>query len=237
MIRSLCMLCALLLVANVVAFYWPDKSNYAPHVYSAKPDINPHFVRLNKEIEDKFYSQPVTSFEVVGDSELFADNIDLSADSDCYRVGPFMHQANYELAQAVLFNANLDFRKSKRASKKSNVFRVYLGSYASQAEVADARLELKRNNVLDHFVRKEGDDDYIISLGIYTTKESADDAVTLFDGTLDKVKLKSEVVILPDSYWLHFSVDDDDRVRQQLSRIDWGERSAKMGKFQCEVPG
>lgn len=234
MIRSLCLLCAFLLVANVAAYYWPDKSNYAPHVYNAKADINPHFVRLNKEIEDKFYSQPVTSYETVGDRVLFADDMELSADSDCYRVGPFMHQANYELAQAVLFNADLNFRKSKRASKESNVFRVYLGSYGSQAEVADARVELKRNKVLDHFVRKQGDDDYIISLGIYTTKESADDAVALFDGTLEKVKLKSEVVILPDSYWLHFSADDD-RVRQQLSRIDWGESSAKMGKFQCEA--
>lgn len=234
MIRSLCMLCGLLMVANMAAYYWPDKANYAPHIYTAQIDVNPHFVRLNKEIEDKFYSQPATSVEVVDDGILFAEGAELPADANCYRVGPFLHQANYELAQAVLFNAALEFKKSKRASKESNVFRVYLGPYINQAEVADARVELKRSKVLDHFVRKEGEGDYMISLGIYTTKGSADDAVALFDGTLDKVKLKSEVVILPDSYWLHFSVDDDDRVRQQLSRIDWGEQSAKMGKFQCQ---
>jgi len=235
MIRSMCMLCGFLIVANVAAYYWPDKANYAPHIYNPKVDINPHFVRLNKEIEDKFYSQPATSFEILGDDLLFNDLVDLSTDSNCYRVGPFMHQANFELAQAVLFNASVDFKKSKRASKESNVFRVYIGPYANQAEVADARVELRRSKVLDHFVRKEGEDNYIISLGIYTTKESADDAVVLFDGSLDEVKLKSEVVVLPDSFWLHFSVGDDDRVRQQLSRIDWGEQSAKMGKFQCQV--
>ena len=237
MVRLLCLLCAFLLVANVAAYYWPDKANYAPHVYNPSIDVNPRYVRLNKEIEDKFYSRPATSIGSAGESALLDDESGLLTGSNCYRVGPFLNQVNYDLGQAVLFNAGVDFKKSKRASKESNVFRVYLGPYANQTEATDARVELKRKEVLDHFVRKEDDGDYIISLGIYTTKETADDAILLFDGSLEEVKLKSEVVILPESFWLHFSLNEDDSVRQQLSRIDWGEQSAKMGKFECEITG
>jgi len=233
--RLLTLICACLIIANVVAYFWPDKANYAAHIHNPKEDVNPHFVRLNKEIEDKFYSQPATAFEVVADEMLAASAPTIIGEANCYRVGPFMHQANYELAQAVLFNAEIEYQKSKRASKQSNVFRVYLGPYSSQALVSDARVELKRKNVLDHFVRKESAENYIISLGIYTTVESADEAVALFSENLDNVNIKDEVVVLPDSFWLHFSVDDDDQAHQQLSRIDWGEQSAKMGKYQCQI--
>ncbi len=233
--RSLLTVLALLVLANVVVFCWPDKANYAPHVYAAKEDVNPHFVRLNKEIEEKFYSQAIIvedPEDVSGRAPLVAN---VSPSQACYRIGPFMHQENFELAQAVLFNASISYRKSKRASKSSDVYRVFLGPYASQAEVADARVELKRRKVLDHFVRKQDDDTYIISLGIYSTLESADTAIRLFDGKLDAVQKQSELVVLPDSYWLHFAMDKESRVRQQLSVMDWGEQSAKMGLHPCDA--
>jgi len=220
--RILLGLCGGLLIANVAVFLWPDDARVAPHIYTAKSDINPHFLRLNKEVEEKHYAaRSWTTEDAIGASE------------DCFRLGPFAHQANYELAQAVLFNANVEFQKSKRTAKESEVFRVYLGPFASQAEVADARVDLKRKKVLDHFVRKVADDEYIISLGIYTTQKSANLAVSLFDGKLEKVKLKQENIVLPDSFWLHFAIDDNDQIRNQLARMDWGEQSAKLGKHSC----
>lgn len=235
MLRTLLFSCGFLLLANVVMFWWPDNANFAPHVSVANDDINPHFVRLNKEIEDKFYSRAAETVEDVNEDldEEVVINLPSNSGNRCYRVGPFMHQPNYELAQAVLLNANVGYQKSKRASKESNVFRVFLGPYSDRAEVSDARIELKRKKVLDHFVRKLEDDSYIISLGIYSTRETAETAVRLFDGKLDKISMQSELVVLPDSYWLHFSIDKDSEVRQQLARIDWGEQSAKMGPYQC----
>lgn len=234
MIRVLIYVCAFLMLANAIAFFWPDQANRAPHVYSAQEDLNPHFLRLNKEIEDRFYSQP--AIEVVAPMNEDLATLDLSslADSDCYRIGPFMHRPNYELAEAVLLNANVKYQKTKRVSKESNVYRVYLGPYASAAEVSDVRTSLRRANVLDHFVRKEAEGQYIVSLGIYTTKETANDAVLLFDGKLDNVKLKDEVVVLPDSFWLFFTVVDNEAVKAQLAQMDWGEQSTKMGKHQCQ---
>lgn len=232
--RTLLYIFAVLVLANVAIFWWPDKANYAPHVYAAKDDLNPHFVRLNKEIEEKFYSQAAIIEEqsdVSNGAPLVAN---LSPSQACYRIGPFMHQENFELAQAVLFNAEIDYRKSKRASKSSDVYRVFLGPFENQAQVSDARIDLKRRKVLDHFVRKQDDDSYIISLGIYSTLESAETAIRLFDGKLQAVQKQSEVVVLPGSYWLHFAMDKESRVRQQLSVIDWGEQSAKMGLHPCD---
>lgn len=232
--RILIYLCAALVIANVAVFLWPDKANVAPHVFAPKDEVNPHFVRLNKEIEEKFYSQATINIDA--DDELVAAAVSAAAAAGqvCYRIGPFMHKENYELAQAVLLNADVEYRKSKRASKSSNVFRVFLGPYSTQAEVADARVDLKRKKVLDHFVRKQEDDQYIISLGIYSTEVSANTAVRLFDGKLDEVQKQSETVVLPDSYWLHFAMSKDARVRQQLASTDWGEQSAKMGLYPCD---
>lgn len=235
MIRLFIYVCGFLVLANVVAYYWPDHSNRALHVYSPQNDLNPHFLRLNKEIEDKFYSQPALAMSIPETSAEVDSGAIFTGDSNCYRIGPFMHLPNYELAEAVLLNANVKYEKSKRASKESNVYRVYLGPYLSASEVADVRTSLKRVNVLDHFVRKEGDAGYIISLGIYSTQESALEAVDLFDGKLDNVKLKDEIVILPDSYWLYFSVENNEEIRNQLAQMDWGEQSAKMGKHQCQI--
>ena len=57
MIRLFVYVCGFLVLANLLAYYWPDDSNRALHVYSAQKDLNPHFLRLNKEIEDKYLPQ------------------------------------------------------------------------------------------------------------------------------------------------------------------------------------
>ncbi len=236
MIRFLLILAGLLVLSNVALLLWPDKVNFAPHVYAPKDDVNPHFVRLNKEIEARFYSRPLEVLSDVSSAEGVSPSsvAELeSASEGCYRIGPFMHQANYELAQAVLFNADVDYKKSKRESKASNVFRIYLGPFQESPEVERARIELRSKKVLDHFVRKQADGSLMISLGIYSTPETASTALTLFKDKLGDVKQRSENVVLPDSYWLHFGVDEDDRTLGQLNAIDWGEPSAKMGLFSC----
>ena len=226
--RSLLIICAIFVIANVGLYLWPTSANTAAHIYAPQADINPHFIRLNKEVEDRFYAAQPYDGEIVAGSD-----IQFTADV-CYRLGPFLHQANYDLAQAVLFNANVEYRKSTKESKSSNVYRVYIGPYITKAETDDARVDLKRKKVLDHFARQEADSSFIISLGIYTTQESANRAVELFNGKLDSVKLKEEVVVLPNTSWLYFSIEGNDQIRQQLARMDWGERAAKLGKFDCQ---
>jgi hypothetical protein len=225
--RILLFACGLLVLLNVSLLFWPDSVSSAGHIYAAKEDLNPHFIRLNKEIEDKYLSaEPRTITD--GEFRLAANS-----NAGCYRLGPFMHKANYELAQAVLFNADVDYQKSTRESKQSTVYRVFLGPFATQAEAVDQRAELKQDNILDHFVRKVEEGEYIVSLGIYTTQESAENAVAMFDGKIPQVKLAQENLLLPNSYWLHFSIVEGDQLKEQLALMDWGEQSAKLGKYQC----
>lgn len=230
--RFLTITVGVLLLANFAVLLWPDNSIVAPHVYAARPDVNPHFVRLNKEIEDKYLAAQATSYQGDELSDIYA-----AGDQGCYRLGPFMHKANYELAQAVLFNAGVNYQKSTRTSRESSMYRVYLGPYTAQPQAADMRVELRRKKVLDHFVKKESNGQYIVSLGIYSTQDTAENAVKLFSDRIESVKLKSEVVFLPDSHWLHFAIEQKEQIQRQLARMDWGEQAAKLGKYQCLAAG
>lgn len=225
--RMLLFSCGLLVLANTVLFLWPDSASTAAHIYSVKDEVNPHFIRLNKEIEDRYLDTiPATGRGV--EFRLAASN-----GAICYRLGPFMHRANYELAQAVLFNANVEYQKSTRKAKQSGVYRVFLGPFASQAKALDKRSELRKKRILDHFVRKQDDGGFIVSLGIYATKQSATKALSLFGGVLDSVKMAQEVLLLPDSYWLHFAIQDGNHLQEELAFMDWGEQSSKLGKYKC----
>jgi len=225
-----------LVVLNVVAYLWPDKANYAPHVASEKAEINPNYVRLNKEIEDEFFQRNTAA---VVDAEKVIEPGGgiggLQVDAQCYRVGPFVHEESFELGQAVLINESIDYKKAKRESKESNVFRVYMGPYKKRAEAIDMRTDLRRKKILDHFIRENSEGEYVVSLGIYTTQDSVDNAVRLFSEVLDDVKFDSELVKLPESYWLYFSLLKENEVSERLLQVDWGERAAKMGKFACQT--
>lgn len=222
--RLLLLLCAALILANVSILLWPNSVEVANHVYAERADVNAHFISLNKEIETKYFRDN-------SDSQI-AGRV-LSENESCYRLGPFMFESNYELAQAVLFNAQLEFDKSTREAQQSLVYRVYIGPFDSQAEIDDARVELKRKNILDHFVRQSDDQGPIISLGIFSTEASADKALVLYGDTIDKVKTQQEELLLPESFWLHFALADTDPTFQQLTVMEWGELAVKLGKYQC----
>lgn len=233
--RFLTFVCFILVLLNVTAYLWPDRTNHAPHVQSEKPDVNPNYLRLNKEIEDDYYRRvdngSVAEGATAGDVFGLSEEVELSS---CYRVGPFVDPESYDLAQAVLVDAQVDFEKSRRESKESNVFRVFVGPFDSQEQAVDARADLRSKEILDHFIRKNSEDQPIVSLGIYTTQEAVDDAMALFSQVLNDVRFENELVLLPESFWLHFALDDENEALQQLQLVDWGELAAKMGKFECQ---
>jgi len=235
--RFLGLVCLLLVLFNVTAYMWPDKANYAPHVYSEQDDLNPNYVRLNKEIEDKFYSRLTVVDDEIEVEEAAVDVVSAAVvplrDVNCFRVGPFLHQENYDLAQAALFNSGVAYKKAKRERQESNAYRVFLGDYQDRAAAAAVRAELKRKKILDHFVREAESGGYIVSLGIYSSEESAIKAVELFNEALSGVKYEKELVLLPESFWLYFDLAGQKNIEQQLLQLDWGESAAKMGNFEC----
>ena len=226
-----------LVLLNLVILVWPQANTSAPHLSAMQDEVNPHFIRLNKEIETRFYAKSEEpAARQRGDLELEGADSEgevISAGDDvCYRVGPFTHQPNYELAQAVLFNAKIGYQKSHRASKELVVTRLFLGPFQRKAQVDDARVKLRLAGVLDHFVRRQ-ESDFIISLGIYSSEQSTNAAMRLFENKISDIKRREEQVVLPESYWLHFSLQDEQLVNRQFAAMDWGEPSAKMGLHEC----
>jgi len=92
---------------------------------------------------------------------------------------------------------------------------------------------LRQKQILDHFIRENSEGQPIVSLGIYTTQETLDEALALFSDSLVDVKFDEELVLLPESSWLHFSLEEQNPNREELLQVDWGESAAKMGKFAC----
>ena len=229
--RFLIIVCFLLVLLNVTAYLWPDESNYAPNVQPQKQDLNTQYLRLNKEIEDDYYQRLDSQSAELVDIELTGQRI--LPESSCYRVGPFIDEVNFEQAQVLLGDAQVEFEASRRESKESNVFRVYIGPYGSQDEASDAREDLRQKQILDHFIRENSEGQPIVSLGIYTTQETLDEALALFSDSLVDVKFDEELVLLPESSWLHFSLEEQNPNREELLQVDWGESAAKMGKFAC----
>ena len=239
--RFLSYLFGVLVLVNLVVLAWPQQNTSAPHLSVIQEEVNPHFIRLNKEIETRFYSQSSQTIEVddseaVNDVKLVTEYVESPSDaahsSACYRVGPFAHRANYELAQAVLYNAKIEYRKSRRKSHESNVTRLYMGPYDGKDEVDEVRLKLREAGILDHFVRKQGAL-YIISLGIYSSDDSSAAALKLFQDKISPIQQRKETVVLPESYWLHFSLNEEQSGNRQFDAMDWGEPSAKMGLHEC----
>ena len=226
--RYILFFCGLFLVANVVLFLWPVEQPEAEHVYVERDDVSPHFLRLNKEVDFKHRQSQQSELTVQVEETQPKDDVET-----CYRLGPFMHKANFEIAQAVLTSSEINFKASKRVSRDSLVYRVFLGPFSSQAEVDDVRVDLKRKKILDHFARKMEGDKYMVSLGIYSTQDAVDAAIVLFEEKLDDVQSQQEQLILPESNWLHFAIGEAELADKQLSSMDWGELAAKLGKFEC----
>lgn len=222
--RLLAIICGVLLLANLAVFLWPQASINAK-AYSERKEINAHLIRLNQEIEQQNTQKPTENRRLTQSGDELV----------CYRIGPFMQQTNYELAQAVLFNVNVDFQTNQRASDQADVYRVYLGNFADKENLRAARQSLRDNEVLDHFTRKLPNGEFMISLGIYTTEQTANAAFSEMKSKLNGVKLQQETLVLPDSYWLHFSLNNNNPTLEQLRLLDWGEKSAKLGEFACQT--
>lgn len=245
MSRSLKMVLFLVLV-NVVVYLWPSQADVGPGVYSGKTEINPQFVRLNKEIEARFYAEVDQDVVISSSAEPVDEEFDRSVNVEsvknvvsgesgavCYRLGPFMYKESYELAQAVLFNVGVQFKTSSRVSKESDVFRLFLGPFSDSSVASSVRATLKKKRVFDHFSRKLANGSYMISLGIYSTKKSAESAMRQFSRKIDDVQIRNETIVLPDNHWLHFELQKSSLKYTHLKSVEWGESSVKMGPHSC----
>ena len=211
-----------LVLVNVVLFMWPkpevrsDGNSYPPRV-----NVNERLIRLNKEINED--QRSVTESVLPTEAPL-----------GCFRLGPFTQSDSYDIAKATLLNADIEYLENRRAVQRSEVYRLYLGPFERRAEAVDARTTLTNQGVLDHFVRNEPEGGAIVSLGIYTTLETANLGQEQLSRQVNGVRLREEVVTLPQTDWLYFSLSGRADVYAQLQSVDWGEVGALLGPYACQ---
>ena len=231
--RLLWQIVGVLVMANLLVLWWPAQGGGADSAYQRQQEVNPRYVRLNKEIEDR-HSQQQVKAQHRQLNNTHPQQANTQASIACYRLGPFLEAENFESAQTKLLDAKVSHTKSTRQSQESNVWRVYIGPYSSFASATDARTKLRSINIADHFVRKEAEGRFVVSLGIYTSQDTANKGVALLQDKVQQVKLKQERLVLPKNYWLYFALSQNSPKLKKLNLIDWREPAAKVGLFDCQ---
>lgn len=226
----------MLIIVNVALLFWPSETSVPSHVYPHKVDVNAELLRLNKEVELAYQEQQRQQAEAALSTVDSSDAADVSQslESQCYRLGPFSLRSNFEIAQATLRNAGLAVESSTRAVTRTEVYRVFMGPFIERTEAIDMRTTLNNRGVLDHFIRAEPDQGFIVSLGIFTTQSAAQQGAESFASRVPGVQVREELVTLPESYWLYFELDGTPGLRENLESVDWGEVGAQIGSFACQ---
>ncbi len=227
-------------IANLVVFLMP----------SEQQRINEGFTRAQEVAPQQIVLMTSKSSELVASSgggtfsdddatpvvDVAADGLSNKIDGKCYRVGPFLHSSRLSLAKAQLNNMGVFYTVEKRESTPAEVFRVYVGPFDSDARGRSARQELTELGIYDHFQKQDEDGRYIVSLGIYSRRTTADNSRERFESRNLNAKVRPEKTVLPDSYWLSLLGRElVDLPVEVLQNVDWGEYSAQFGSYECQA--
>lgn len=221
-----------LMLANAVTLFWPSAKQSAGPAYVVRQNVKSQFIRLNREIEERFLPDSHLAKPVATDDELLDE--ESVAPAVCYRLGPFLQTKNYVYAKSLLAQAQISYRESQREAIDSGAFRIYLGPFQTRAEALDSQTELREKQILDHFIQRvKGSSSYIVSLGVYSTLESANKALVLYSDRIPEIQMEQAALRLPMSYWLHVSLNEQSDQYLAITRMDWQNPSVKLGKFRC----
>ena len=234
--RIIFVLIGLLILGNLVAFMLPPDVEKTNRSFSSKTELSPEKIILLQSVGDSAKLDSSTGDSSTGSID---ENESIAAshniDGKCYRIGPFLHASRLSLAKAQLNNADVIYTVNKRESAAAEVFRVYMGAYASSDLAKAARQLLNDKDIFDHFQRKETDGSYVVSLGIYSRSISAQASKERFEAKDLDVKIRPEKTVLPDSFWLNLLAKESQPLPHDvLKKIDWGEYSAQFGSYECQ---
>ena len=231
---------ALLVIVNVLVFLWPEPHNGSEQNASLS-ELNPEFISLNgvsdaSEIKPQGKQKDKVAHRAQTESEPIHSTQGQSTQGllSCYRLGPFLKQETYLQAQEKLTQYGVEYTEFVRESQKSQVYRVYLGPYLTRQSVLQAKYALLEKGVKDHFLRKHPDNSYLISLGIFSTREGALVLMEQLKGKVENMLLRDELLDLPTSYWLDMKFVDKGYTLQSLNGVDWGDRSVHINRIICQ---
>ncbi|MGH1429005.1 MAG: SPOR domain-containing protein [Arenicella sp.] len=234
--RVLILISGVFLLVNIVLYLLPTDIETSNLKYASDPEINQEDIRFL--IEDQVAIEALNIAAIVEGSASDSSSAASQAISSipvCYRIGPFLRETRMTSAGKQLSDLKVDFSLVERQPVSVSATRVFVGSFASASEAVAARQQLSKDGINDHFHRREPDGSYIVSLGIYSKKSSAEGLQKKFRDQNIAAKMRDEETRLPKNYWLELpsSINQDDI--QSLLGISWGESSVTLGKHACQT--
>lgn len=204
-----------LLLVNVALLLWalgPMQRVTQPSAV-ARPDINADSMALVSE-------RPLELAAAV-------------APQGCLRLGPFAARASVEQAMRSLDALELSYRERTVDARQIRAFRVFLGPFADTAALRGVRDDLTARGI-DHYVVRGDDSAQVVSLGLFSQRETADRYVARLADEALAAQTREEMRTLASTYWLEVTdIGVADRRREQLLQIDWGDAELRVREIPC----
>ena len=157
-----------------------------------------------------------------------------SGKTPCFRVGPF-----YELNAVALASQKLDILKvpyGQRTIKERQLraYRVFLGPYSTESAIEAQRGLLRENGITDLYLKREPGGTSLISLGLFSQRQGAEDFVRDLTRKRLPAQARAEERVLGPTFWLELEQSSANRAAEnELRATRWGDPRAKLRPFPC----
>ena len=234
--RALILISGIFFLINAVMYLLPTDIETSNLKYASDPEINQSDIRFLRKEQDalssgKFGQLSGAQADTVGSSQ--------STSSDqaaaCFRIGPFLRETRVKTASKHIEDLAIDYQLIVRQPNNVKASRVFVGPFEGASEAVVARKKLTDGGINDHFHRRESDESYIVSLGIYSKKESAVNQQSKFREKNIAAKVREEQTRLPKSFWIELSASTEKEKLESLSDVQWGESSVSAGMHKCKA--
>jgi hypothetical protein len=217
---------ALLVLANIALFMWPDTRPPEGATVAIASPVNPASMRLLREpsisSEQKEPIPPARSQAVVA--------------SNCGKIGPFVNPEQLDFAKVQLTSLSLDFSENTEPGRSADVLRLYLASADGVAGIDSLRTRLNDADITDHFRMASEEGVQMLSLGVYSEPARAELVATEYRGLGFDVRIRAETTRLPDRYWLLVGLEGkSSQLVRTLSGMIWGAPGVGFSSDPCQI--
>ena len=206
---------AVLILLYTGLLLWPSQSHKLSHIHKQRGDIRPEIVRPIPPTDDHTKAAPLdesrTPLTPSGSTP------DLSAESSlCIAFGPFLSRGTLDRAIALVKKHRINPIIKKGNSERIVYFRVYSGPYVDSLALVSAVEVLQSRAYKEWFLRKESNTEQIISFGLFSNENNAENTLEVVQRLGVEAKIKEEGDLPFREYWYLYFRDIPQAMREDL---------------------
>ena len=250
---------AMLMIVNVAVYLWAGgrQSEGAPAA-AVLSDVNREGMRLLREVAPVRRAAAVSAAPVssrsrsdgsvttaLEDTDIVGEELapggeaaaavaaSAAPDADerlCHRVGPFKREDAWQAALAWMADNGLFFQRVTNQHREHRAVRVFLGPFASPAEIGPVR-SLLRDKELENFTYHGEDGAMRISLGYFTQEELAAKFMEHLKSLGVVARSRPEYRPLGPYSWMEIPPGQADMAA--LTGRNWGENGVRVTAVAC----